>query len=118
MAQLEPHKDEILSRGSLVYVAAQKRGCILSSPGKFLQKNPVSFPFLLDEDRKVTKSYGVYTALSYDSINIAHPTTVAIDPSGKIVYVYVGSNQFDRAPVDPILEAFRTAAQAAKVHQT
>ena len=117
MAQLEPHKDEILGNGSLAWVAAQKRGCILSSPGKFLEKKPTAFPFLLDEDRRVTKSYGVYTALSYDSINIAHPATFVVDPAGKITYLYVGRNQLDRAPLERVLEAFR-AAQAAKIHQT
>jgi len=117
MAQLELHKDDILGKGLLVWVAAQKRGCILSSPEKFLAKKPTAFPFLLDEDRRVTKSYGVYTTLSYDSINIAHPATFVVGPAGKIAYVYVGSSQLDRAPIEGILDAFR-APQAAKIHQT
>jgi peroxiredoxin len=118
MAQLEPYKEEILSRGSLVFIAAQKRGSVLSNPEKFLAKNPISFPFLLDEDRSVTKAYGVYTALSYDSINIAHPATFVVDTSGKIKYLYVGSNQMDRAPSDRVLEAFRGATQTVSAHQT
>src|SRR5579872_4058610 len=106
MAQVESYQDEILRTGSLVFIAAQKRGSALSNPEKFLLSHPISFPYLLDEDRSVTKSYGVYKALGTDSINIARPATFIIDTVGKIRYVYVGSNQLDRAPTDKVLEAF------------
>jgi len=118
MAQLESHKDEILNRGSLVFIAAQKRGNLLLNAEKFLVKNPISFPFLLDEDRSVTKSYGLYTALSFDSIMIAHPATLVIDRFERITYLYVGSNQLDRAPIADVLEAFGAAADAPGIHQT
>src|SRR6266436_3340317 len=98
MAQFEPHKQEIERSGSLLYIAAGKRGGIFK-PEKFLQNHPISFPFLLDEDRQVTKSYGVYKALSFDSINIARPATFVIDPTGNIRFVYVGAHQMDRAPI-------------------
>jgi peroxiredoxin len=106
MAQFEPHKDEIERNGLLVYVAAEKRGGMFK-PEKFLEKNPISFPFLLDEDRAVTKAYGVYKAMDIDSINIARPATFVLDKSGRIKYLYVGDGQTDRAPVEQVLQALR-----------
>jgi peroxiredoxin len=54
MAQFEPMVGEIEdAKAQLVYIAAEKRHGIFK-PEKFLEKHPVSFPLLLDEDRSVT----------------------------------------------------------------
>jgi len=106
MAQFEPQKQEIEKRGSLVFVAAQKRGGFFK-PEKFLEKQPVPFPFLLDEDRRVTRSYGVHQALGKDGFNIAHPATFVLDREGKVRYSHVGKSQTDRAPMDQVMAAFR-----------
>ena len=109
MAQFEPHKDEILKLGSLLFIAAQKRGGMITDPEKFLRDHPAPGPFLLDEDRAVTKLYGVYKALGIDSVNIARPATFVVDRSGTISFVYVGSNQLDRPALDHVMNAFRQA---------
>ncbi len=107
MAQFEPVKSEIEKSGaSLLYIAAEKRGGLFK-PEKFLAEHPVSFPFLLDEDRKVTKAYGVYQRLGIDGYNLARPATLVADRSGIVRYVYVGSNQFDRAPMEQVLEVLK-----------
>jgi peroxiredoxin len=110
-AQFEPQKQEIESTGAQVgFVAAEKRDG-LWKPGKFLEKHPISFPFLLDEDRAVTKLYGLYHAFGVDAVNIAHPATFLIDRGGVVRYLYRGENQNDRAPLDEVLKAaeqFRT----------
>ena len=79
-------------------------------PAKFLAKHPVSFPFLLDEDRSVTKAYGLYQKLGRDAINIARPATLVIDRQGKVRYVYRGDNQTDRAPMEQLMEAVKQIA--------
>jgi peroxiredoxin len=105
MAQLEPMKTEIEQAGAnLVYIAAEKSTGVWK-PAKFLQSHPVSFPFLLDEDRAVTKAYGLYHRLGVDGIHIAHPATLVIDRDRKVGYIYRGDNQTDRAPFDQVLEA-------------
>jgi peroxiredoxin len=107
MAQLEPMKAEIEQAGAqLVYISAEKSTGVWK-PAKFLQSHPVSFPFLLDEDRSVTKAYGLYHRLGVDAINIAHPATLVIDRNRKIEYIYRGDSQTDRAPFDQVLEAVR-----------
>ena|SRR5437588_12251603 len=117
MAQFEPQKEEILRHGSLVYIAAEKRAGLFK-PEKYLENNPVSFPFLLDEDRAVTKAYGVYKAIGIDSINIARPATLVLDATGRIRYLYVGSNQMDRAPIEKVLHALHEIDQNKATYQT
>lgn len=89
-----------------MYVAAEKRSGIFK-PESFLAEHPVSFPFLLDEDRAVTKAYGVYHRLGKDAFNIARPATFVVNRSGIARLVYVGETQYDRAPVEEILKALR-----------
>jgi peroxiredoxin len=107
MAQFEPVKSELdQARAQLVFIAAEKRDGMFK-PVKFLEKHPISFPFLLDEDRAVTKAYGLYNRLAKDAINIAHPATLVVDSSGTVRYIYRGENQADRAPMEQVMEAVR-----------
>ena len=105
MAQFESRKRDIATAGAqLAFVAAEKRDGVWK-PGKFLEKRPISPPFLLDEDRAVTKAYGVHHALATDALNIARPATFVIDRGGMVRYIYRGENQQDRAPLDDVLTA-------------
>jgi peroxiredoxin len=108
MAQFEPQKDEIERVGSLLYIAAEKRGGLFK-PEKYLAEHPVSFPFLLDEDRAVTKAYGIYHWLAHDAINIARPATFIVDRKGMLRFVYVSSDQKDRADISLVLQQLRSA---------
>jgi peroxiredoxin len=107
MAQVESMKSDIEQAGAqLVFVVAEKSTGFWK-PAKFLQSHPVSFAFLLDEDRSVTKAYGLYDRLSTDAVKVAHPATPVIDRDRTVRYVYRGDNQRDRAPIDKVLEAAR-----------
>jgi len=107
MAQVESRRQEIEAAGArLAFIAAEKRDGVWK-PGKFLEKHPIASIFLLDEDRIVTKAYGLHHALGTDAINIAHPATLAIDRGGKVRYIYRGDNQLDRAPLDEVLGALK-----------
>jgi len=88
----------------MAYIAAEKRDGVWK-PGTFLQKHPISFPFLLDEDRVVTKAYGLYHRLGTDAVNIAHPATLVADRDGVVRWIYRGDNQHDRAPWDAVMKA-------------
>lgn len=108
MAQFEPFQQRIKQAGSLVYIAAEKRHGMFK-PEKFLVEHPISFPFLLDEERHVTKTYGIYQRLGLDAINIARPSTFVVDETGIIRFLYVGATQLDRAPVEQVLAALEQA---------
>ncbi len=110
MAQFEPHQSRIAAAGSLLYIAAEKRGGLFK-PEEFLRKQPVSFPFLLDEDRQVTKRYGLYHRVGTDAFNIAHPATLVVDRKARLRFIYRGENQRDRAPLQEIFAALQEAGQ-------
>lgn len=107
MAQFEPVQNEIRAAGAtLLLVAAEKRHGMFK-PEKFLVQHPTSFPFLLDEDRSVTKAYGVYHRVGKDAFNIARPATFVVDRNGLAQFVYIGISQTDRVPVEAVLEVIR-----------
>ena len=109
MAQVESIKEEVVRTGAaFTYIAAEK-GEGFFKPRQFLEKHPVSFPFLLDEDRAVTKAYGLHHRFGKDAWNIAHPATLIIDRARSILYIYRGADQLDRAPLDAVLAAARKA---------
>src|SRR5438067_12889793 len=103
MAQLESRREELQKTSAgLVYIAAEKREG-LWKPARALDQHPIVFPFLLDEDRSVTKAYGLYHAFGHDAFRIAHPATLVVDRSGIVRYIYRGENQLDRAPIDEMV---------------
>jgi peroxiredoxin len=105
MTQFESRRAEIEAAGAqLAFIAAEKRDG-LWKPGKYLKKHPIASIFLLDEDRAVTKDYGLHHAFGTDAINIAHPATLVIDRGGIVRYIYRGDNQLDRASLDEVLAA-------------
>jgi peroxiredoxin len=109
MAQLEPYQEKIGASGSLVYIAAEKREGLFK-PAEFLSKQPISFPFLLDEERQVTKTYGLYHRLGTDAFHIAHPATLVVDRRGIIRFIYRGEDQRDRAPIEQVLTELQRAS--------
>ena len=110
MAQLEPHHEEFEQSGAqLIYIAAERLDGFFK-PAKFLEAHPVSAPFLLDEDRTVTRAYGLYHRIGKDAFNIAHPATLVIDRHGVVQYIYRGDGQTDRAPIDQVLAATKKLA--------
>src|SRR5512146_1301884 len=108
MAQLGPYEKQIDEIGAdLVLIAAEKRGHMFK-PEEFLRKHPVPFPFLLDEDRAVTNLYGIYHHFCTDAIRIARPATFVVGRDGIIRYIYVGSSQTDRSPIEEVIEAAKS----------
>ncbi|MGA2354607.1 MAG: redoxin family protein [Terriglobales bacterium] len=105
MTQFESRRAEIEAAGAqLAFIAAEKRDGVWK-PGRFLEKHPIASVFLLDEDRSVTKAYGLHHALGTDAVDIAHPATLVIDRERSVRYIYRGDNQLDRAPVDEVVLA-------------
>lgn len=108
MAQFESLSHNFKEAGvGVAYIAAEKREGF-HKPVNFLQNHPASFPFLLDEDRAVTKTYGLYHRIGLDAVNIAHPATLLIDRVGIVRSIYRSRNQLDRAPIEQVLNVART----------
>jgi len=110
MTQLESEKEKLEKAGSVAFIVAQKRGGVFA-PEKFLEANPFSFPFLLDEDRSVTKKYGVYHRIGLDAFDIARPATFVVGRDQVVRYIHVGSSQSDHAPLADVLDELQRAAK-------
>ena len=73
-----------------------------SSVARWVAAHPLPFPILIDEDRSAAKRWGVYVALSYDSIRIARPASFVVDAAGVVRYVRVSRHQLDPAPLSEV----------------
>jgi peroxiredoxin len=92
MAQLRLHEPEWSAAGwSLFGITAQRADAVSA----FAAEQAIPFPLLLDDNRAVSKLYGVYTLFRADdgapTINSPHNATFLIDGAGHIRFVYDSS---------------------------
>src|SRR5215467_9102343 len=105
MTQLESSYDEFTKCGAgLVVIAAQKIEGMFRGK-KHIQEHNYPFPVLFDENRSVTRAYGVYHRLGTDAFNIAHPATFVVRPDGKVSWIAISPNQVERPATEDILAA-------------
>jgi peroxiredoxin len=76
----------------------------------YLREHPLPFPILVDRDRAVIKSYGVYHRVGLDAWNIARPAIFLLDRSGVVRYGFIGRHQADLAPLDDLWIHAKAAA--------
>lgn len=100
-----------LSGTQVVFIAAETRDGIWK-PAEYLKEHPVSFPVLLDENRAVTRAYGVYHRIALDAFDIAHPATIVVDAEQRVRYIHRGEGQSDRAPFAQALAVAETKSRA------
>jgi peroxiredoxin len=102
---LESAHDEFTKRGAaLVVIAAQKIDGLFKAK-EHVRKRNYWFPVLFDENRTVTRAYGVYHAFGLDAYRIAHPATFVVGPGGKTGWIAVSPSQHERPRLEDILEA-------------
>ena len=109
MTQLESSHDEFAKRGAgLVVIAAQKIEGMFRGK-EHIQQHDYPFPVLFDENRRVTRAYGVYHRLGVDAFNIAHPATFIVSPDGRVSWVAISPSQAERPETKDILKAITEA---------
>lgn len=74
----------------------------------YAERNGITYPLLVDKERNVIKSYGVYHWLSFEAYNIARPATFIIDIQGIIQYMYIGSHQFDLVDQTELIDQLKS----------
>ena len=84
---------------SVVAVLAQKASAVR----RYVEERGLPFHILVDEDRVVTKQYGVWHRLGIDAWNIARPAVFVIEGSGVIRAVFVGETQAEFPSADELL---------------
>ena len=60
---------------------------------RYVEERGLPFFILVDDDRAVSKQYGVWQRINYDAWNIARPAVFMIEKSGVIRAVWVGETQ-------------------------
>jgi peroxiredoxin Q/BCP len=74
----------------------------------YTAREQIPFPILIDDDRGVSRTYGVYNMLSFEGFNLPHNSVFLLDRAGVIRYLYVSQRSTDLPP-----EADLRAALAA-----
>lgn len=111
----EPCREELTSLSGLADSLDGARFSILAvnvaevpaRVSRFLETSPVSFPILLDGDRKVTRAWGV---------NIL-PTTFVLDPALQVRFLVEGDVDWSRADIRSTLEQIDSDLSQSKAQQ-
>jgi len=85
---------------TLLAIAAQRPRALIN----YVERKGITYPLLADIDRHTIKSYGVYHGLGLTAYKVARPATFIVDKLGVIRYMYIGSNQYDFAEQEEILD--------------
>jgi peroxiredoxin Q/BCP len=102
----ERHDSFRAAGAATVVVLCQKSAAVRA----WLERNPLPFPLLADEDRSAAKRWGVWVRLNLESVNIARPASFVVDARGMVAFAAVSRVQFDVPALDDLLAAVRSAA--------
>jgi peroxiredoxin len=80
-------------------VLAQKASAVR----RYVEERGLPFFILVDEDRAVTKQYGVWQRINYDAWNMPRPALFVIDKTGVIRAVFVGETQAEFPTPDEVM---------------
>ena len=72
---------------------------------RYVEERGLPFFILIDEDRSVSRQYGVWHRINYDAWNIARPAVFVIEKSGVIRAVWVGETQAEFPSPDEVVAA-------------
>jgi peroxiredoxin len=75
-----------------------------SAVQRYVEDAGLPFHILVDEDRAVTKAYGVWHRMGLDAWNIARPGVFVIGGDGIIRAVFVGETQAEYPKAEEIEE--------------
>jgi peroxiredoxin len=101
----------LLRRGAqAVFVAAQKIDGVFRGK-EHVQKHTYPFHLLFDEQRQVTRAYGVHHAIGIDAVNIARRATFVVGPDGKICSIAVSAHQREAPELEKIFAAIEACGK-------
>jgi peroxiredoxin len=107
LGDLQAHLNEYADLGAAVIGAV---GQWPREVRQYAESHNITFPLLIDKDRKAIKSYGVYHWLGLDAYNIARPSAFVIDKAGIIQFMHVASHQFDLPKHKGLIACLKTLA--------
>jgi len=91
------YRDFLTRRAEIIAVAVQEQ----ANAKKMASITGAAFPILADPDHTIATAYGVFNLLGDGA---AAPAVFIINPSGQIVWQYIGQNSSDRPAPQTILD--------------
>ncbi len=104
--ELQQSYDEIRAHGAQLLAISVDT---LADAGRMADHAGATFPVLADEDRVVTKTYGLFDLLSD---GVAAPATLILDHDGNLAASQVGTSVSDRVPAATIIEFLQSRSSA------
>lgn len=83
----------------MILVVCQSRSAVAS----YLEKHPLPFQVVIDEDRSIAKRWGVYVRLNLESIHIARPATFVLNARGVVDFARIARSQRDSPAWEDVL---------------
>ena len=96
--ELQESYDEIRAHGAQLLAISVDT---LADASRMAGHAGATFPVLADEDRVVTKTYGLFDLLSD---GVGAPATLILDRDGNLAASHVGTSIDDRVPAATIIE--------------
>jgi peroxiredoxin Q/BCP len=97
-------------RIGIVFIAAQKIDGFFKGK-EHVDKNAYPFPLLFDEDRRVSRDYGVRDLVSYDTINLARRSIFLVDGEGSVRWIAVSPHQWEAPGIQDILKTIESCGK-------
>lgn len=94
----------------MIFISTQKSKGVFGGQ-KFVEAHAYPFPILFDEEREVSKAYGVYNMFGIDAFRIAHPAVFYISSQGRILWVGVSPSQSETASTSKVLQAIEAVGK-------
>ena len=108
MAQFESARHAFIERhAGAVFIAAQKIDGLFKGK-EHVEKHRYFFPILFDEDRKVTRAYGVHQAIGVDTFNLARRSMFVAGRNGKICSIAVSPHQREAPQIEDVIAAIES----------
>jgi len=108
MTQFESAYSEFTKRNTaVVFIAAQKINGLFRGKAH-IEQHRYPFPVLFDQTREVTRAYGVHQTIGIDGFNISKPAVFLVGGEGKVEWIAVSPNQFQRPQIAGIIGAIES----------
>lgn len=106
LKELETHYSHFHAAGIQLLGIAHQRADIVAG---YFQREPISYPYLLDTDAKVIREYGLLREFAPEALILSrggaqttHPACFLIDQAGLIRWMYVGDSKRDLPSMEQI----------------
>lgn len=105
IAELASARDELARRrAKILCITCERR----DSAAGYLERFPTPLALLLDEERRVSRAYGVYQRFTLPVWKIARPASFLVDRCGFVRHVFIARLPIHAASLEEIVRVLET----------